>query len=107
MSTIKIPSHVNTKKARVRKSESSDWNWEDEMLMYDVSNRSSEVKKLRREKEEKSLKTKEEEDEVKRIAKEKETELLYMREERKLFLGGLAPETIEKDLRKHFHNLGN
>ncbi|XP_040568298.1 uncharacterized protein [Lepeophtheirus salmonis] len=106
MSTIKIPSHVNTKKARVRKSESSDWNWEDEMLMYDVSNRSSEVKKLRREKEEKSLKTKEEEDEVKRIAKEKETELLYMREERKLFLGGLAPETIEKDLRKHFSQFG-
>eukprot|EP00096_Caligus_rogercresseyi_P013511 TRINITY_DN6146_c0_g1_i3.p1 TRINITY_DN6146_c0_g1~~TRINITY_DN6146_c0_g1_i3.p1 ORF type:complete len:335 (-),score=133.00 TRINITY_DN6146_c0_g1_i3:507-1511(-) len=106
MSTVQIPSHVNTKRSAIRKSENSDWNWEDEMLMYDVCNRGSQVKRLRREKEEKSLRSQAEEDEAKRMEKEKEAELLYMREERKLFLGGLSPETIEKDLRKHFSQFG-
>jgi RNA recognition motif-containing protein len=44
--------------------------------------------------------------ELKRIKKEKEMEMLTMREERKLFIGGLSPDTVEKDLRKHFTQFG-
>ena len=44
--------------------------------------------------------------ELKKIKKEKEMEMLYLREERKLFLGGLSPDTVEKDLRKHFTQFG-
>ena len=43
---------------------------------------------------------------MKKMKKEKEMELLTMREERKLFLGGLSPDTLEKDLRKHFTKFG-
>ena len=69
------------------------------MLMYDVSHRDQAKKRRLGNKEE--LKH-----ELKKIKKEKEMELLYMREERKLFLGGLSPETVEKDLRKHFTQFG-
>lgn len=69
------------------------------MLMYDVSHRDF-VKKRR-------LDNKEEiKQEMKKIKKEKEMEVLTMREARKLFLGGLSPETVEKDLRKHFTQFG-
>ncbi len=67
--------------------------------MYDVSHRDQAKKRRLGNKEE--LKH-----ELKKIKKEKELELLYMREERKLFLGGLSPETVEKDLRKHFTQFG-
>ncbi len=69
------------------------------MLMYDVTNREANKKKRRLEKEEMT-------DEAKKIKKEKDMETLYMREERKLFLGGLSLETVEKDLRKHFIQFG-
>ncbi len=84
------------KKAVKRKS---DWSWEDEMLMYDISQRDAKKKKRILEKEEMT-------DEMRRIKKEKEMERLYMREERKLFLGGLSQDTVEKDLRKHFGTYG-
>lgn len=86
-------------KAKVKKRKNSDWSWEDEMLMYDVSHREAGKKKKRLEKEEMT-------EEMKRLQKEKEMETLYMREERKLFLGGLSPDTVEKDLRKHFIQFG-
>ncbi len=66
-----------------------DWTWEDEMLMYDVSQRDMAKKRLRLEKE--SLTQ-----EMRRIKKEKELETLYMREERKLFLGGLSHDTVRQ-----------
>ena len=43
------------------------------------------------------------------MRKDKKDEKLlntYMREERKLFLGGLAEETTEKDLKKTFTQFG-
>jgi hypothetical protein len=94
----RLPSNANLKKAKVLKKK-QDWTWEDEMLMYDVSHRVF-VKKRR-------LDNKEEiKQEMKKIKKEKEMEVLTMREARKLFLGGLSPETVEKDLRKHFTQFG-
>jgi RNA recognition motif-containing protein len=44
--------------------------------------------------------------EMKKLKKEKELEQLYNREERKLFLGGLSQDTVEKDLRTHFTQFG-
>ena len=93
-----LPAGVNLKKAKVKRNK-GDWSWEDEMLMYDVSQRDTAKKKRRREKEEIT-------DEVKRLQKQKEQEQLYQREERKLFLGGLSLDTVEKDLRKHFIQFG-
>ena len=69
------------------------------MLMYDVDQRDAERKKTRRERDEMSQ-------EMKDLKKLKETEQLYQREERKLFLGGLSMDTVEKDLRKHFGEYG-
>ena len=43
---------------------------------------------------------------MKKLKKEKEIEMLSMREERKLFIGGLSPDTVEKDLKKHFTQFG-
>ena len=43
---------------------------------------------------------------MKKLKKQKEDEQLYQREERKLFLGGLSQDTVEKDLRKHFIQFG-
>lgn len=43
---------------------------------------------------------------MKKLKKEKEMEMLYMREERKLFVGGLATEVVERDLRKFFTQFG-
>ena len=93
-----LPPGVNMKKARVKRNK-SDWSWEDEMLMYDVTQRDSAKKKRRLEKEEMT-------DEAKKLKKQKEDEMLYQREERKLFLGGLSSDTVEKDLRKHFIQFG-
>jgi hypothetical protein len=93
-----LPSNINLTKAKIVKKK-HDWSWEDEMLMYDVTQRDS-AKKRR-------LGNKEEiKEELKKIKKEKELEMLYLREERKLFLGGLSPDTVEKDLKKHFTQFG-
>jgi len=111
-STAYVPDHVNMTKAKVKRKKNSDWSWEDEMLMYDVVNRDTVKKKRVNEREERKELLRdgvidpEAEAEVKRIKKEKELELLYQREERKLFLGGLAQETVERDLRKHFTQFG-
>ncbi len=77
----------------------SDWTWEDEMLMYDISQRDANKKRRVKEKEGVT-------EEMKRIRQEEEVKKLYMREERKLFLGGLSSDTVEKDLRKHFSQFG-
>jgi len=45
-------------------------------------------------------------EEMKKLKKEKEMEMLYLREERKLFVGGLATETVERDLKKYFAQFG-
>lgn len=73
------------------------------MLMYDVQQRDAHRKKRKRDQSEQDPKLKEE---MKRMKKEKEMELLYQKEERKLFLGGLSLDTVEKDLRKHFSQFG-
>jgi hypothetical protein len=75
-----IPDGVNLTKAKVKKHKNSDWSWEDEMLMYDVSHRDTLKKRRRVEKEEMT-------EEMKKIKKDKQMETLYQREERKLFLG--------------------
>merc|ERR1712223_590341 len=88
-----IPEGVNLTKAKVKRKKNSDWSWEDEMLMYDVTNKDTLKKRRLVEKEQMT-------EEMKRIKREKEMEALYQREERKLFLGGLSLDTVEKDLRK-------
>jgi len=93
-----LPPGVNMKKAKVKRNK-NDWSWEDEMLMYDVTQRDTAKKKRRLEKEESP-------DESKKLKKQKEEEQLNQREERKLFLGGLSQDTVEKDLRKHFIQFG-
>jgi len=45
-------------------------------------------------------------EEMKKLKKEKEMEQLYNREERKIFLGGLSSDTVEKDLKIHFTQFG-
>ena len=94
-----LPPGVNMTKAKVKRKK-NDWSWEDEMLMYDVTQRDAAKKKRRLEKEEGT-------DETKKLKKQKEDEQLYQKEERKLFLGGLSQDTVEKDLRKHFIQLDN
>ncbi len=98
-SSAYIPDGVNMTKAKVKRKANSEWSWEDEMLMYDITKKDSQKKKRLVEKESIT-------DEMRRIKKEKEMEALYMREERKLFLGGLSLDTVEKDLRKHFTQFG-
>ena len=93
-----IPDGVNMNKAKVKRK-NSDWSWEDEMLMYDVTKNDARKKQRLVEKESMT-------DEMKRLKKQKEMDALYQREERKLFLGGLSLETVEKDLRKHFTQFG-
>ena len=93
-----LPPNVNLTKAKVLKKK-HDWTWEDEMLMYDVSQRDFAKKRRLDNKDELKV-------ELKKLKKEKEMELLTMREERKLFLGGLSPDTVEKDIRKHFTQYG-
>jgi len=93
-----IPDDVNMSKAKVKRK-NNDWSWEDEMLMYEVSKKESFKKQKLNEKEEMTQ-------EMKDLKKKKEMDMLYQREERKLFLGGLSPDTVEKDLRKHFTQFG-
>ena len=94
-----VPEGVNLTKAKVKRKKNNDWSWEDEMLLYDISHKDTLKKKRLVEKESMT-------EEMKALKKQKEMDMLYAREERKLFLGGLAPETVEKDLRKHFIQFG-
>ena len=94
-----IPEGVNLTKAKVKRKKNNDWSWEDEALMYDITHKQELKKKRLVEKESMT-------EEMKKLKKEAEINSLYMREERKLFLGGLSPETVEKDLRKHFIQFG-
>ena len=93
-----LPSNINLTKAKVLKKK-NDWSWEDEMLMYDISQRDFAKKRRLDNKDELKMA-------LKKLKKQREMELLTMREERKLFLGGLSPDTVEKDIRKHFTQFG-
>ena len=79
-------------KARVKKS-ATNWSWEDEEMMYESNTRDSKRTKRRLEH---SLETAEQ----RKSKKSEKLMNIYMREERKLFLGGLAEETTEKDLQR-------
>ena len=85
-------------KARVKKS-ATNWSWEDEEMMYESNTRDSKRQKRRLEH---SLETSEQ----KKAKKDEKLMNLYMREERKMFLGGLAEVTTEKDLRAVFNEFG-
>ena len=85
-------------KARVKKS-ATNWSWEDEEMMYESNTRDSKRTKRRLEH---SLETAEQ----RKSKKSEKLMNIYMREERKLFLGGLAEETTEKDLRATFDEFG-
>jgi len=107
-----IPDSVNIAKAKVKKKKNNDWSWEDEMDMYDTSHRDQAKKKrIDRKEEHKELVQEgiidpEMEAELRRLRKEKDDLSLDQREERKIFLGGLSADTVEKDLRKHFEQFG-
>ena len=85
-------------KARVKKA-ATNWSWEEEEMMYEMNTRSSKRQKRRLEA---SLETSEQ----KKAKKDEKLMNMYMREERKLFLGGLAEVTTEKDLRATFDEFG-
>eukprot|EP00088_Acartia_fossae_P035031 TRINITY_DN3603_c0_g1_i1.p1 TRINITY_DN3603_c0_g1~~TRINITY_DN3603_c0_g1_i1.p1 ORF type:complete len:489 (-),score=158.45 TRINITY_DN3603_c0_g1_i1:291-1757(-) len=85
-------------KARVKR-QATNWSWDDEELMYEMNQRES---KRQKRKLEKSKET----EEMKKDKKDEKLLNTYMREERKLFLGGLAEETTEKDLKKTFSQFG-
>jgi len=107
-----VPDHVNLDKAKVKKRRNNDWSWEDEMLMYDCVHRDTakrkrvDAKEEHRELVQEGLIDPELEAELRRLKKEKDDDDQYQREERKLFLGGLSPDTVERDLRKHFTQFG-
>lgn len=75
------------------------------MLMYDVCHRDS--NKVKRRNNARKDGTQAVDDERKRLQKDKQMEALHMQECRKLFLGGLSYDTVEKDLRKHFIQFGH
>ena len=85
-------------KARVKKSK-TNWSWEDEEMMYETNSREGKRQKRR-------LLISQETWEQKRAKKDEKLNQMYMREERKLFLGGLAEETTEKVLREVFEEFG-
>ena len=85
-------------KARVKKS-ATNWSWEDEEMMYESNSREGKRQKRR-------LLISQETQEQKRAKKDEKLNQMYMREERKLFLGGLAEETTEKVLREVFEEFG-
>jgi len=84
-------------KARVKVKEGGTW--EDEELMYEIERRK--LKRAKR-KVEAAKVTPEEKEEARLDRKRKK----YMMEERKVFLGGLAEETTEKDVMKVFEVFG-
>ena len=85
-------------KARVKKS-ATNWSWEDEEMMYESNSRESKRHKRRLEK---SLET----EQMKKAKRDEKLMNMYMREERKLFLGGLSYKTTEKTLRAVFEEFG-
>merc|ERR1712110_99102 len=70
-----LPPGVNMKKAKVKRNK-NDWSWEDEMLMYDVTQRDTAKKKRRLEKEESP-------DESKKLKKQKEKNSLKKKKKKK------------------------
>ena len=76
-----IPDDINMSKAKVKRK-STNWSWEDEMLMYDVTQKSVFKQKKLQEKESMT-------EEMKALIKKKELDMLYQREERKLYVSGL------------------
>jgi len=85
-------------KAKVKKR-ATNWSWEDEELMYEMNQRDLKRQKRRLEKSKETV-------EDKKNKKDDRLRETYQREERKLFLGGLAEETTEKDLKKTFSEFG-
>ncbi|TRY61372.1 hypothetical protein TCAL_14068 [Tigriopus californicus] len=105
---------VNRKRSAIRNvTASSDWSWEDEMLMYDVCHRDTKKAARRHhhahhpEEATPHAAAAAAAAERKRLQKEKHLETLYAQECRKLFVGGLSKDTVEKDLRKHFTPFGH
>ena len=76
-----VPDEVNMSKAKVKRK-NSNWSWEDEMLMYDVTHKGLFKQQKLIEKESMT-------EEMKALNKKKEMDMLYQREERKLYLSGL------------------
>jgi len=85
-------------KAKVKR-QATNWSWEDEELMYEMNQRDTKRTKRRLEKSKET-------EEMKKQKKDDKLLATYMQEERKLFLGGLAEETTEKDLKKTFTQFG-
>lgn len=85
-------------KARTKKK-AQNWSWEDEELMYEVNQRDAKRQKRK-------LEASKETTESKKLKKDEKIMNMYMREERKLFLGGLSQETTEKDLKAIFKEFG-
>lgn len=85
-------------KAKVKKT-ATNWSWEDEELMYEMNQRDTKRQKRRLEKSKET-------EESKKIKKDEKLLNTYMREERKLFLGGLPEEATEKDLKRIFAEFG-
>jgi len=99
MSAPALPAVPAMPKAKKRPRPTGEWTWDDEMLMYDVTSKEAQKRKRIMEKESMT-------EEAKRLKKEQRTASLYAKEERKLFLGGLSLDTVEKDLRRHFEQFG-
>jgi hypothetical protein len=87
-------------KSRV-KSKASEWNWEDEEMMYEVNRRNLKRQKRKLE----ASKVTVEEKKEKRTERQRERYAGVV-EERKLFLGGLADETTERDIKEAFEPFG-
>ncbi|XP_023345472.1 heterogeneous nuclear ribonucleoprotein D0 [Eurytemora carolleeae] len=85
-------------KAKVKK-QATNWSWDDEELMYEMNQRDTKRTKRRLEKSKET-------EESKKMKKDEKLLNTYMREERKLFLGGISEDTTEKDLKKVFSQFG-
>jgi len=85
-------------KSKVKKK-ATNWSWEDEEMMYEVSQRDTKRQKRKLEQSKETVETK-------KIKKDEKLMSMYMREERKLFLGGLTEDTTEKDLKTIFKEFG-
>ena len=85
-------------KARV-KARASDQSWEEEEMMYEINRRNLKRQKRKLE----QSKVTPEQKEEKRLERKREK---WMMEERKIFLGGLADETTEKDVMEAFQEFG-
>ena len=66
------------------KKQATNWSWDDEELMYEMNQRDTKRTKRRLEKSKET-------EESKKMKKDEKLLNTYMREERKLFLGGRFP----------------